>query len=187
MNKKTSFVIFIASCIVAGLFFFLIQQRWLVIHWSYQPLTCESGDEAATSTVVKKKCKIYSFKDDKEFSDEVVILWEPDNNTHNIKQLVSHWTTYQQEEHVLNQSLSLETVAFAVNAQALYLSFNQPMMNREWSTYKKWRILESLLKTIRGADLPITTVRFLVSDEAMSDDHIDFSQDIPVTGFQDQR
>ena len=186
MDKRYFFTIFTFACVVAGLLFFLIQQRWLVIHWSFQPQADDGTQQAIKGTIIKKKCQIYSFKDDKENSDDVIILWEAENNTHNIKELVGHWITYQQEEHVLNQSLSLETVAFAAATQALYLSFNQPMMSKEWSTFKKWSILESLLKTIRGAELAITTVRFLVNDEVMADDHIDFSQDIPISGFSER-
>ncbi|MFA6527373.1 MAG: hypothetical protein WCT20_03045 [Candidatus Babeliales bacterium] len=183
MNVRTTFIIFCAACVLAGAFFFLIQQRWLVIHWSFRPMTAESSEQVTKGAIVKKKCQIYSFKDEKEFSDETVILWEPDNTTQNVKHLVGHWVTYQQDEHVLNQSLSLEAVAFAAAGQTLYLTFNQPMMSKEWSTFKKWRILECLLRTIRGVELPIATVRFLVNDEAMIDDHIDFSQDIPMAGF----
>lgn len=187
MNVRFSVIFFIAACIGTGVLFFLVQHRWVVVHWSFKPATYENSSESEKTTVEKRKCKIYAFKDDKEVVDEAIILWEPNNNTHNVRQLVATWVTYQQEERILNQSLSLEAVAVSAATQILLLTFNQPIMNRDWSTFKKWQILESLLKTIRGTELPVTTVKFLVGDQVMSDDHIDFSQGIPVAGFQEHR
>lgn len=186
MNIRYSIMIVGVGCIVMGALFFLIQQRWLVIHWSFCPSTEENFEKSIKGTITKKDCSIYSFKDDKEHIDIAQILWEEANTTHNAKELVGHWLIYQQEERIVNQSLSLENVAFSNVGQALYLSFNQPMMGKDWSTFKKWRILESLLKTIRSSGLSITIIRFLINDEPMEDEHLDFSQDFPVAGFDER-
>jgi len=168
-------------CLVIGIVLFLVQQNWIIFHWgvnnSYNQLPMIKKDQ-----ITRKTVNLYFLKNEKFNSEKSTILWDESNTTHNLKQVVLHWLTCNQEEKIVSPSTVFENVVISNTGQA-YLSFNQSLLSKEWSIYKKWYLLESLFKTILTADIQITSVIFLVNQEAMDDDHIDFSQPLPVSGF----
>ena len=56
-------------------------------------------------------------------------------------------------------------------------------MSKEWSILKKFKTVECLLKTLRGAGVCAHGLAFLVNHQYMNDFHLDFSQVWPLSGF----
>ena len=99
------------------------------------------------------------------------------------KHLINNWLSFLHEERVINKKVVLEAVSLEQTDQRAYFSFDQTPLDREWSIFKKWNFIESMFKTIRGSDLNIKYVIFLVGHQSLEDDHLDFSQAWPVEGF----
>lgn len=168
-------------CLIIGGLFFLIQQNWVLIHWSF-------GKTYHTPVIKKdatwrKPIKLYFWKNEKYNTEDATILWNDQNTTHNLKQIVQHWLICNQDEKNIKPSTTHEGVVLSTFGQA-YLSFNQSILSKEWSIHKKWSVLESLFKTIRTTDIQVQALVFLVNNEPMEDDHIDFSQPFPIGGYQ---
>lgn len=68
-------------------------------------------------------------------------------------------------------------------AQEAYLSFDRNPFGKEQSTFEKWIWVESLLKTVRIADVPLQSIYFLAYHQPLHDVHLDFSISWPVVGF----
>jgi len=168
------------TCLILGIMLFLIQQNWILLHWRF---TSSSALPAIKKeAIIRKTIHLYFLKNEKFNTEETTILWDNNNMTHNLKQVVLHWLSCNQEEKNISPSTVFENVIITNTGEA-YLSFNQTLLSKEWSIHKKWYLIESLFKTILKADIQISSVIFLVNQEPMDDDHLDFSQPLPVNGF----
>lgn len=187
--KKPVFYIIISSLlfIFVGAVFFLIQRDWLIIQWTLGG--SGNSEEVATSIVsdvaLRKKVKLYYFKDDKFLYEYSIFVWFS-NKVEDLKHLINNWLSFLHEERILEKKVGLETVCFAPSNSQVYFSFDQPLFDKQWPTFKKWYLIESMFKTIKDAGLQIGSVNFLVGHEEMKDDHLDFSQAWPVDGFLEE-
>jgi hypothetical protein len=69
------------------------------------------------------------------------------------------------------------------SSRIIYLSFDHNVLNKEETVFKKWMLIEGLLKTILSSNISITHVQFLVQHQQLHDAHLDFSVPWPVHGF----
>jgi len=180
-SKKTSILLITVLCLIIGGIFFLIQQNWILIHWRFDG-SSQHLPAIKKEAISRKPIKLYFWKDEKFNTEDTTILWDENNTTHNLKQVILNWLTCNQEEKIIKPSTAFEGVVLSTFGAA-YLSFNQSLLSKEWSIMKKWYLLESLFKTIRDAGITIQYTIFLVNHEAMDDDHIDFSEPLPINGF----
>jgi hypothetical protein len=183
MSTRFFYSTIIFACTLTGIVFFLVQRNWLVIHWSYKNTESHTGLLNQKEPIAHKKIVLYYWKDEKFKTESTSLLWDTHNPEGNLKLLIKSWLTCLAEEKVVTPALTLESIALSSNDTTAYLSFNQSILSKEWSIFKKWQLIESLFKTLRAADLSITTVVFLVQNEPMQDDHIDFSQPLPTAGY----
>ena len=65
----------------------------------------------------------------------------------------------------------------------LFLSFNKDLFDKQYATFEKLMIIESLLKTMRDNKIAIQSVRFLVHHQIMTDDHLNFIISWPILGY----
>jgi hypothetical protein len=73
--------------------------------------------------------------------------------------------------------------ALVTSSRIIYLSFDHNVLNKEETVFKKWMLIEGLLKTILSSNISITHVQFLVQHQQLHDAHLDFSVPWPVHGF----
>lgn len=161
-----------------GVLFFFIHQNMLIISWS----TFSQAPKYTSKITLSKKINIFFWKDEKLHKEELVLTWEQENGEKNIHNVISNWIAVLQDEKIITQQIRLESAALS-QAQELFLCFNQSPLSQEWPIIKKWRLIESLGKTIRETKLPIRFIVFIVNDAIMNDDHLDFSQPWPIDGF----
>ena len=90
-----------------------------------------------------------------------------------------------QEERILEKRVYVDSVALSKDNQ-IFFSFDCNPLEKEWSIFKKWNFIESILKTISYADLKFRGVNFLVNHQILEDDHLDFSVEWPLEGFLQQ-
>lgn len=181
--KKGFFVFFITTiCLAVGILFFLIQRQWLIIQWSFDT----SNHEIAffkKETVLKKEVSFFWWKDNKFNREKASLIWREGKNAENLRQVINQWLTYLKGEKILEPSITVDSVALGSHEQEAFVSFNQPFSWKEWAIYKKWMLIECLFKTIKSSDLLTKSIMFLVNNEPMTDDHLDFSHTWPIDGF----
>jgi len=160
--------------------FFLIQRNWLIIHFTFSPSCAESSSTEEKVTAAQKKIKFFYFKNKKWHTEQISLVWDEQNHTMNMQQLIKQWLTVLQDERLLPAHINLESVALSSQGGDAYLSFDRSLFSSDQSIMKKWLILESLFKTMHNAAIPIYSVMFLVHNKPMDDDHLEFSQPLPV-------
>jgi len=65
----------------------------------------------------------------------------------------------------------------------VYLSFDHNIFAKEETIFKKWMLIEGLLKTLAFNGIAISYVQFLVQHQQLHDAHLDFSLAWPIQGF----
>ena len=181
--KKHRFTIIISLCaFLFGLLFLVVRRHWVILRWiPSSSIEASNGEGSlAQSAKTRKEVALYAWKDDKLFKEGVRCIWgrSADNN---IKNLVGLWLAFIYEERIISKRVQLESVALDESGQSVFLSFDRPLCEREWAIYKKWNLVKSLLKTIKTADVQIQDVLFLVKQEVMPDDHLEFSKPLVCT------
>jgi len=169
--------------IAFGILFFLIQRDIILIRWvsgSQRPYSVELARKSAVS---RKQIKYYFWKEEKFQTEDGTLICKKGNIAGNLKRLINNWITCLQDENLIKRNVFVESVALSSFNEEVFLSFNRPLLSKEWPVIKKWYLIESLFKTVRDAKIPIRSFKFLVNHHHMIDDHLDFSQPWPLDGF----
>jgi hypothetical protein len=131
---------------------------------------------------VKKQLTVYYWAQG-SFKHEAITIIDTDNKADMVRYIVTSWLTIlEQSCGILSKKVCLETVVLTSSHDA-YISFEHTIFTKNEPTYDKWMRVESLLKTIRSADMGINRVNLFVHHQPMADAHIDFSKGWPIYGF----
>ncbi len=171
------------ACFCAGIFFFLLYRDFVIIKWVGSQGARQLAKLRKGAAVTRKEVKYYFFKDDTVYFEEGIMIWDTSSPTKNIKLLISDWLVCLQGEKQISPTVFLNSVAFSFGKESVFLNFNKSFFSKNSSIHHKWQLIESLLRTMRGAGVTVQSVRFFVDDKLLRDDHLDFSQPWPITGF----
>ncbi len=173
----------IGFCFIVGVSFFLIQRNLLIVYFAFDSTQATNSLIAQKKdSIIRRKVKLYFWQNASFQHEEVDLIWFP-FVAENIKHIVNLWLAFLYDERMLDSRVYLETVAVAEFERRAYLSFDFPILHKEWSIQKKWYFLESLCRTICSVDISVNDIVFLVNHRPMLDDHICLAQPWPLTGF----
>ena len=179
MSRFTSSHLIISSSFffAAGLLFFAIYNQWILLSVPW------SGAYASSPLAViqKKEIVYHYFHGDKWKTEKQEMLWS-DSLEKNIFHTINGWLTLLDEERIIAKKIALQS-ALISGACCAYLSFDNNLLGKEEIIFKKWMLIEGLLKTITANNIPIQQVQFLVHHQPLHDVHLDFSLPWPVHGF----
>jgi hypothetical protein len=165
-----------------GLFFFLIRRQWLIFRWIPIKSIERPTSFFCKHRVFRKKILLYYLNDGLAETEPIEPIWG-DSKESNIKSFVGSWFSFVYQERLISKRVLLESVALSESGDELFLSVDQPFLDKNWSIHKKYCLIDCFLKTIANSGLKIQLVTFLVKHEKMYDDHLDFSRPWPVSGF----
>ncbi len=176
MNTR-AYITLSAITFISALLFYAIYNQWILFRapWDIQHITHNA------SVIQKKQITHYYFHGDKWKTEKQELLWT-ENVEKNIFQLINAWLTLLDEEHITIKKTTLQS-ALMSTAGCVYLSFDHNILNKEETIFKKWMVIEGLLKTITHNDITISHVQFLVQHQQLQDPHLDFSLAWPIYGF----
>lgn len=97
--------------------------------------------------------------------------------------LMRAWHTVLESEKMLNPGAGLASVVYATTTQELLVSWKKTPFIKTNTLYEKWLIVESMLATLRHAQLPIKTVLMLHNGSPLSDPHLAMERPWPIDGF----
>ncbi len=180
MKIFTKFILSIIA-FLSGILFFLIYNDILVIKFISFNKNNFVGNFFDHSTV-KKNVTFYYWKDEKFNTEKRDLIWLSDK-AETLKHFVNDWLKILLEENIIKKRVILNSIALSKEKDIAYLSFDQSFLEQSWSIYAKWNCIESLLKSIKDADFKIKEIVFLVNNNAMHDEHLDFSQSWGILGF----
>ena len=129
----------------------------------------------------KKEITLHYFSHEKWNCEKQELLWS-DSTTKNTYQLINAWLTLLDEEQIISKKITLQTALLSTSG-TMYLSFDHNLLSKEDTIFKKWMLIEGLLKTIAINNIPVQQVQFLVHHQPLHDPHLDFSSPWPVYGF----
>jgi hypothetical protein len=176
MNTKQYYLIISSASFIAALLFFAIYNQLIIFRapWNVQGTTMMAG-------IQKKQITMYYYHGDKWKTEKQELLWS-DSVEKNILQILNAWFTLLDEEHLTPKKTMVQS-ALISNADCVYLSFDHNIFAKEETIFRKWMLIEGLLKTLALNGIVIAHVQFLVQHQQLHDAHLDFSQAWPLCGF----
>lgn len=177
IEMRNSYVLISAISFFMGLIFFAVYNQWIIFStpWNRHAMTMQS------EMIQKKQVVYYYFAGDKWKTEKQEILWYQHADK-NIFQVVNAWLTLGEDEHLIAKKTSVHPILIS-SAHTAYISFDHNILGKEEIIFKKWMLIEGLLKTIASNDVGITHVQFLVQHQPLQDAHLDFSMPWPIQGF----
>jgi hypothetical protein len=182
MNNQTRRYIFIVSaCLVGGILFYAINREWLFFFCAHTR-NAEQLCKENCSVAARKKVSLLFWRHDRWARETAELVW-PKDTAQALMYLTNSWLELLDEEQVLGQKITVQSVLLADNDAQALISFDHNPFSKESSTFAKWLLLEGLLKTIRENNVPIREVVFLVRHKPLRDYHLDFTNPWPIKGF----
>lgn len=181
--KKFIYVLLVLICLTSGTLLFLIQRKWLIIHWAFK----SARDNTQTILIensTQQKVRLYFWKNNKFQHEDAVIIWNTNNKPDTLKHLIDAWLITQNDENLFSKKIKVENIALDSYEQDAFISFDQTFPWQEWSINQKWLTIESLLKTIKEANLEVKYINILTHGKPLEDAHISFIQHLPIEGFK---
>lgn len=182
MNKIYMTVILI-TCTMLGFFYFLYQESWIIITSPFEPQ--ETINPSFKKNLDYKPVTLYYLYQQSIKTETTEILYS-ENTADTIKNLINHWLLFLEDEQITSKETQVLSVALSQSKQEAFICLNQPPFNPMWNTFQKLMWVESMLKTIRNNNIPITTIKILVHHQPLQDDHLNFDISWPISGFTHQ-
>jgi len=175
--KTISYLPLSFACFTLGTLFLAYYQGWIIMRYPAQKT--EVAQTSASFRARKKKVNLIFWYHDK-WNIETVDILETNDQAQTLQHLINSWLTLLDEEQIMSKKVTLQSASLDTTA---YLSFDRNPFDEQSTTHQKWLWVESLLKTIRDNDITVQNIRFLVHHQIMQDNHLDFSNPWPITGF----
>ena len=176
MNYKQQYGIMCTAIFFCAAIFFAFYNQWIIIRFPSRDYGVH-----AQQIINKKQIIHHYFHHNKWKSEKQEILWR-DAVDKNIQHLINAWLALLDEERITPKKTVLQSVLIST-AGVAYLSFDHNILAKDETIFKKWIIIEGLLKTLVANEIPISHIQFLVQHAVVSDAHLDFSSPWPVQGF----
>lgn len=178
MKRAHSYILLSVACLFFAFTIFAISNNWII--FTLQKSWHNNNHHAV---IEKKQVTLFYFHQKKWKTDTQEILWTT-NTSDNIYRLVNAWLTLLDEEKILPKKVTLQS-ALLSPCQTAYLSFDRTILPKDGSIFLKLMFIEGLLKTIGKLNEPIQSVQFLSHHQQLHDQHLDFSNPWPMSGFID--
>ncbi|KKQ48736.1 MAG: hypothetical protein US69_C0015G0010 [candidate division TM6 bacterium GW2011_GWF2_38_10] len=182
MKTSPFALFFIFVCFCAGTLFFLVQQKWIIVEWTYNQQSLETAP-FQKDVVLKKEIQFYWWNNNRMHHEKMPLVWRHNKNDENITQVIHTWLDYMKTEKIIDATVTIQSTLLSPFEEEAYISFNKKFAWQEWSIFDKHMLIESLCKTIKSTGLPIKHITFLINHEPFIDDHLDFSAAWPTDGF----
>jgi len=156
-----------------GTTLFLYFQGWIILQYPYSKK--QNRNLLSVVSIDKKRIKFFYWNNNAWCTEESNLIWSPQNEE-NILYVINNLLTLMHEEEILQKKISIESVMLSPTGQEAFISFERNPFRKEASTFEKWKIIESILKTIGENKIPIQSIRFLVRHKPLEDYHLDFSK-----------
>lgn len=174
--KQKAFLITLLS-LFASLLFFAYQESWILFMLPHkkqiQNLPTETKPKSAT---------LYFWKYEKWSFENVSYITSQDP-AHNIKTIAHLYFQLLDDETIIHNDITVNSVVLHQNQQIAFISFNQSPFNPEDHTQAKLMIIEGLLKTLRKNNITVPSIQFLTNHQPLKDDHLDFTVPWPLQGY----
>jgi len=176
-----NYIIISTATFMSGVLFFALYNQWIIFRTPW-------NDQYILENVVsiqKKEVTHYYFHGGKWKTEKQELLWQ-ESIDKNIFQLINAWLLLLDEERITAKKITLQSVLISTSGCA-YLSFDHTLLVKEETIFKKWMLIEGLLKTLILNGITISHVQFLVQQQLMQDVHLDFSLPWQLHGFISQK
>ncbi len=162
-------IFFSFASIFASILFLAYQQEWIIIRSPWA-----SSSPYSLLGVSKQNITLYYWDKNQEKKEDKELIIS-DEQEKKAAAIISIWLTLLHDEKIIKNSVTLQSALFAPDNRKLYISFDQPIFDKQQSTHSKWMLLQSLILTLQKNGISLTGIYLLINHQPMYDDQLDFS------------
>lgn len=177
MNDISKKITLCGTLFVMGFLFFVLYNNYIIIQIPYGKSSCNEQ----LSFINKKSITFYYVHNERWKSDVQEHLWSDDMQD-NLFNLVNAWLIVLEQESVITKKAMLQSALISQSGTA-YLSFDHTIFSKEDSIFRKWMLIEGLLKTVRSNTVSVSSIQLLVHHQLLNDPHLEMGMPWPVNGF----
>jgi hypothetical protein len=177
MNFKKEVIILSIIFFSLSVAFFAYQESWIIFIVPHKKEVVQLSAETKPAEAV-----LYFWKYEK-WNFEKVSYIKSSDQAQNIKNLAHLYFRLLDDEAVIHNDVSVNSVVLHKNKQIAFISCNQSPFNAQDHTKTKLMIIEGLLKTLRDNNVSTSSIQFLINHQPLTDDHLDFTIPWPLTGY----
>lgn len=179
MNIKHISILSLLCCL-CGSIFYVIQKELVVFRFSQTIL--DQSHPAWATNAHKKEITCYFWHNNNWQEEKKECIWSNSKEA-NLKKIVAIWLTTLDQEQLTTIKITAQLVALNTSGYQAFISFDHHPLPQNGPLYLKLMWIEGLLKTIKKSGITIQSVQFLHNHQPLQDNHLDFSQPWPITGF----
>lgn len=172
-----------AAALIIGILFFAFEQGFIVMDLRFSRPSVTESSHASELRSGKKNVTLHYYKDQRMLQEPMTVVWSKSDVAGNIMALTNGWLTFMEAERLIDEKTVAESVALSENNKHAIISFNRVWLKSNAATRDKLKTVNSLLATVRDLVSDVKTISFLVKDEPMKDQHVEFEYPWPISGY----
>lgn len=179
MQKITKLIALVTCCVGIGVLYYAWQQQWIIITLTTH---VQNQSSVPTSSYTKKRATLFGWRLNRWVTEPIDILWGSEES-HNTQQLIQAVLNLACDEHIISKKIAVERVLPHYQTSQLLIFLDQSPFSKSMSIHTKLMLIESILKTVRENGVKPSGLFFLVNNQPLHDQHLDFRQAWPIDGF----
>lgn len=156
----------------AGIVFFAYERRLIILY----PLMRSAHDKDlyASLGTNMRQYTLYTWQQH-EWREQTVMRPHEQTSEKILTHLIQAWLEAAHDAQLINQNVQLQAVTLSFDKTMILIAFTHNFLSEKYSIFYKWKLVESLLKTIKNSALSnAQTVMIFVHNKPLVDAHIDF-------------
>lgn len=176
--KNIKFIFISTVFLLCGVLFFLNQESWIIINVTKPKTAIKTNN----FHIQAKETPLWIFSQGKFQKETTEIIFSNDH-AQTIKLLINNWLATLEEENIINKQITVHSVILSPSGQDAFICLTDSPLEKQISTHTKLMIIESMLKTLKDAQLDLVHIRLLVHHQPMQDAHLNFNISWPIHGY----
>jgi hypothetical protein len=176
--KNLKIIIMSIALLLCGILFFLHQESLIIISFSTPSAIMKKNN----INIQPKETPLWIFTHGTFKKESTEIIFSNDH-AQTIKLLLNSWLATLEEENIIDKHITVQSVILAPSGQDAFVCLTESPLSKQASTHAKLMLIESMLKTLKDANLSIFNIRLLVHHKPMQDAHLNFDISWPITGY----
>lgn len=176
--KHLKLIMINITLLLCGVLFFLHQEDWIIINFS----TSKNFMKKNNVTMQPQETALWIFING-ALKKEITEIIFSDNHAQTIKLLINSWLATLDEENIIDKQITVQSVILSPSGQDAFICLTESPLGKQASTHTKLMIMESMLKTLKDANLGLHNIRLLVHHQPIQDAHLNFDISWPINGY----
>lgn len=178
MKQYLQYILISFIFFIFGIIFFAYQESLIIINIPQTSI----WKNLQKPQSVQVDVQLFAFKNNSWIKETKQIIKSNDLGQ-TVQNLINAYFLLLEEEHILKQSIIIESCVLSPSKNTLFISLNHNPFNPQATTFECMMIIEGIMKTIRENKITVQSIQFLIHHKPWSDHRINMDILWPISGY----